>query len=99
MRREPDNLETIDDSGTYDVRKLREEGRLVYVERSKDKGQSWLVALATVILAGGIGAAWTANARLSSLETQVTDLKDTVARLERLLEYRYRGGADDPHAR
>lgn len=99
MRREPDNLETIDDSGNYDVRKLREEGRLVYVERSRDRSPNWLVALASTLLAAGILAAWTANARLSSLETQVTDLKDTVSRLERLLENRYRGGADDAHAR
>lgn len=99
MRREPDNLETVnDDSGAWDVRRLREEGKVIYVERPSKK-PDWLVALASTLLAAGILAAWTANARLSSLETQVTDLKDTVGRLERLLENRYRGGPNEPNAR
>lgn len=96
MRREPDNLETVDDSGEFDVRGMRD-GRTIYVERPKRN--DWLVGLATLILAGGIAAAWTANARLSSLEQSVSDLKDQVARLERLLEPRYRGGPDEPNAR
>lgn len=86
-----------EESGNFDVRRLRSEGRWVYVERSKRN--DWLAGLAATLLAAGIIAAWTANARLSSLETQVTDLKDTVARLERLLENRYRGGPNEPNAR
>jgi len=77
------------------VRSIRED-RIVYVERNKRP--DWLVGIATLILAGGIAAAWTANARLSSLEQSVADLRGEVARLERLLEPRYRGAPDDPNA-
>ncbi len=97
MKREPDNADVIDDSGAYDVRSIRErEDRIVYVERNKRP--DWLVGIASLILAGGIGAAWTANARLSSLEQSVSDLRGEVARLERLLEPRYRGAPDDSNA-
>lgn len=97
MRREPDNLETMDDSGEFDVREMRGERVKVYVERPKKP--DWLVVVATTILAGAVFAAWTANARLAALETKVTDLTEQVARLERALEPRYRGVPDAPNAR
>lgn len=92
MRREPDNLDVIDDSGSYDVRKLREEGRIVYVERSQKK-PDWLVVTATTILAGAVFAAWTANARLATSEAQISflredvgNLRSEVAELKRIIE-------------
>lgn len=98
MRRDPDNLETIDDSGNYDVRKLREEGMRVYVERPSKK-PDWLVVTATTILAGAVFAAWSANARLATLETTVADLKEEITELKQMVGPHYRGGADDPRAR
>lgn len=93
MRREPDNLDTVDDSGSYDVRDLRE-GRMVYVEGPKRP--DWLVLVATGILAGGIAAAWTANARLATVEAQgvymrdeIGNLRSEVAELKRIIESRY----------
>lgn len=95
--REPDDLEVIDDDdeATQGSQGMKP-GRVVYVERSKSP--SWLVGVATTILAGGIAAAWTANARLSGLEQQVADLKEQVAHLERMLEPRYPGADYVPHA-
>ncbi len=74
MKREPDNLEIVDDSGSYDVRGMRER---IDVERPKKP--DWLVVVATTILAGAVFAAWTANARLAALETTVGDLKEQIA--------------------
>lgn len=98
MRREPDNLDVIDDSGNFDVRKLREEGVRLYVERPSKK-PDWLVVTATTILAGAVFAAWTANARLAALETTVADLKEQIAELKQIVGPHYRGGSDDPRTR
>ena len=93
MRREPDNLETVDDSRSYDVRGMRER---IYVERPKKP--DWLVVTATTILAGAVFAAWTANARLAALETTVADLKEQITELKQLVGPRYRG-PDAPNPR
>ena len=95
MRREPDNLETMDDSGEFDVREMR--GAKFYVERPKKP--DWLVVVATTILAGAVFAAWTANARLAALETTVADLKGEITELKQLLGPRYRGVPDASNAR
>lgn len=98
MRRQPDDLDVIDDSGNYDVRKLREEGFRVYVERPQKK-PDWLVVTATTILAGAVFAAWTANARLAALETTVADLKEQITELKQIFGPHYRGGVNDSNAR
>lgn len=94
MRREPDNLETVDDSdsGNYDMRKV------MYVERPSKK-PDWLVVTATTILAGAVFAAWTANARLAALETTVADLKEQITELKQLVGPRYRGAPDASNPR
>lgn len=94
MKRQPDDQDVIDDSGSYDVREMRER---IYVERPKKP--DWLVVTATTILAGAVFAAWTANARLAALETTVADLKEQITELKQIVGPHYRGGPDASNAR
>jgi len=98
VKRDPDRLDVIDDSGNFDVRELRKGERLVYVERPSKK-PDWLVVVATTILAGAVFAAWTANARLAALETTVADLKEQITELKQLVGPRYRGAPDASNPR
>lgn len=103
MRREPDNLDVIDDSGSYDVRELRGQrgDRIIerIIERPSKTRENWLMGLIAVLIASGVTAAWGVSNDVAGLKTEVRDLRDQVGRLERLLEPRYRGGPDEPHAR
>ena len=103
MRREPDNLETVDDSGEYEVRQFREGrgDRIIerIIERPSKTRENWLMGLIAVLIASGVTAAWGVSNDVAGLKTEVRDLRDQVGRLERLLEPRYRGGPDEPHAR
>lgn len=104
MRRQPDDLETVDDdSGSYDVRELRGQrgDRIIerIIERPSKTRENWLMGLIAVLIASGITAAWGVSNDVAGLKTEVRDLRDQVGRLERLLEPRYRGVPDEPHAR
>jgi hypothetical protein len=93
-------METIDDSGSYDVRRLREGDRVT--ERIIERQPKWVGAVLTV-LAGltvaAVSAAWSATGRLSAVEAQVVYMREEIAELKRLVEPRYRGGPNEPNAR
>lgn len=97
-------METVDDdSGSYDVRELRGQrgDRIIerIIERPSKTRENWLMGLIAILIASGVTAAWGVSNDVAGLKTEVRDLRDQVGRLERLLEPRYRGVPDEPHAR
>lgn len=109
MRRDPDNAEVIDDSGSYDVREFRGERGERIIERiierqSKSRDSLYVTIIAGLVIAG-VGAAWGftngTTSEIAGLKVEVANLKEQVTRLVNRMDGRsgiLRGGPDEPHA-
>lgn len=73
MKRQPDDQHVIDDSGTFEVRKLR-------------KSTNWPALLTSVTLGTGLVATWATNAnRLTTAEQAITEGKTERVQMEQHL--------------